>query len=479
MAVLGQCVQVTGTDVQEGISGRGGRRQDDRVDDGRQGLDVRSVHSNDPWRLGGAFRTRGERLQQVCIVVWDQQPHGEGAEDVEEQDTPEDTADRLGDIASGIFGLTRGHCHGFHATISESGIDHDGPPAEESTFSSGGNVLVHRARVPPILETQSVLSWHAADVNDQGQDQQADQRDDLDRCKDELGFSVDGDSKDVQAEDEDDDDTDPRRHIDVLCSMPELNDGRGRRNLGTLRDGRVVPIVPADGKAKRVIGVSRGELRNGAGEGEPSGHFTQTGHHGEDHDAYDQVPEDDGQRARLRQGATETQEQAGSDGASQGNELDVTRLEAATPVSGRGVGTRRTTDPRWTYPYSSAVWTSPYISVASLTREPRRISCLFSSCSASGLSWPLAAYSSYGPFSSRWPLMMAAVRSYASTVGWEKRSRSCPADVRGQGKGCEDVRTRAIRERAGSVCGWSDGPAPLFEAGRKSGDRGGRGRGRW
>ena len=56
------------------------------------------------------------------LIVWDQDSDGEGAEDVEKQNTPEDTANGLGDVLARVFGLSSSDGDHFYATVGEGGI---------------------------------------------------------------------------------------------------------------------------------------------------------------------------------------------------------------------------------------------------------------------------------------------------------------------------------------------------------------------
>jgi hypothetical protein len=54
---------------------------------------------------------------ELVVSVWNKDPDSQGAEDVEEQDAPEDTANGARDIAAWILGFASGDCDGFNATV--------------------------------------------------------------------------------------------------------------------------------------------------------------------------------------------------------------------------------------------------------------------------------------------------------------------------------------------------------------------------
>lgn len=108
--------------------------------------------------------------------------------------------------------------------------------------------------------------WCSAYIDDQGEDEEAENCDDLDGCEDELSLSVNGDGEDVQTEHHHDDDGDPRGDVDVYCAVPILDDGRGSRDFGAQGESGGVPVVPANSKAHCIVDVAGAELRDGTRE---------------------------------------------------------------------------------------------------------------------------------------------------------------------------------------------------------------------
>jgi len=179
------------------------------------------------------------------------------------------------------------------------------------------------------------MVWPTAKVEDEGEEQKANNSDDLDGGKAELGLSINGHSENVQANDDDNDDGNPGRNVDIVGSMPELDDSRSCRDFGAESDGAGIPVVPADSKAHCVVGVTRAKLGNSTGQWQPGGHLAQRHHHGENSETGEGVTEEDGERTRLSEGTANTQEEACADGSAERNELDVSRLQSATCQSQR------------------------------------------------------------------------------------------------------------------------------------------------
>lgn len=122
------------------------------------------------------------------------------------------------------------------------------------------------------------MIWRTAQVDDEGEQQQAKDGDDLDGSEDEFRLAVYRNSEDVQADDENDDEGNPCSHIDMLGTVPELNDGRCGRNLGAEGDSAGIPVVPTHGKPHGFIDIASAELRDCTREGKPSRHLAKRHH---------------------------------------------------------------------------------------------------------------------------------------------------------------------------------------------------------
>jgi hypothetical protein len=69
------------------------------------------------------------------------------------------------------------------------------------------------------------------------------------------------------------------------------------------------------------------------GKWEPCGHLAETLHHGDDSDTGDGVTEEDRDGTGIGEGSTNTKEQTSSNGTTECDELDMTRLQAATKLA--------------------------------------------------------------------------------------------------------------------------------------------------
>lgn len=102
-------------------------------------------------------------------------------------------------------------------------------------------------------------------------------------------------------------------------------------DFGAESDCSLVPVVPADGETHGRIDITSTVLRNSTRKRQPGGHLTETLHHGEDGNTGTAVAQEDGKGTSSLESATDTQEKTSANGTTEGDELDVTGLEAGRP----------------------------------------------------------------------------------------------------------------------------------------------------
>lgn len=131
----GQAVEHAGA-RQQALVGRGpGRRDDDGVDDGRDGADARGRGGDDK----GALRRRARRVAQPGVVAGYQHAHDEHRQDVEEDDAREDALAGPRDRPPRVPRLGRRHGEGLDAREGEDGARHDAPVGQESAPVARGD----------------------------------------------------------------------------------------------------------------------------------------------------------------------------------------------------------------------------------------------------------------------------------------------------------------------------------------------------
>jgi len=154
----------------------------------------------------------------MWIVRCHKDTDGQRSENIEEQNTPEDSADCLGDVLAWVLGFASCDSNKLNTTIRESCIHQDGEQTQESTGVSGRIILFHGAWMLPVAETQTIVLWSTTEVNNECHDQQTNDGNDLYTGKNELRFTIDLNGEDIQADHDDDNDRDPYCNIDVLCA---------------------------------------------------------------------------------------------------------------------------------------------------------------------------------------------------------------------------------------------------------------------
>lgn len=327
LASLGKSIEITGTGVEESVTGRSGRGQDDSVDDVWKNLDSGAVDGNNPWRSGSVRFT----VEEIVVIVWNENTDSEGTENVEEEDTPEDTTNGLGDVLAWVLGLTSSDGDHLDTTVREGSLDKGGEKTKESTPITSCNVGLHGTWVLPVTETNAITGWATTKIEDECKEDETDNCDQLDTGEDEFCFTIDGDSEDVQGHDENDDQGNPDCIVHGI--WPVLNEQYGSGNFDTEGDGAVVPLIPADSETKSIIDVAGAHLWDSTRKWKPSSHLTKRHHHAEDSETGKSVTNESTEWTGSGESATDTDEETSTDGTTEGNELNVSRLETSGNVT--------------------------------------------------------------------------------------------------------------------------------------------------
>ena len=95
----------------------------------------------------------------------------------------------------------------------------------------------------PVAKSQSVFGRPTTEIDDEGEDDKADDREYFDGGENEFCLTVDGHGKDIKGDDDYDDDRDPGCNINAVCAVPELYHDGGGGDLGAEGDGAGVPIL--------------------------------------------------------------------------------------------------------------------------------------------------------------------------------------------------------------------------------------------
>ena len=161
-------------------------------------------------------------VQKSGLVVGDEDTNSKRAKDVEEQDTPEHTADSFWYVAPWVLRLSCGHRYYLHTTERIGGIDQCREKTEETTRVTVRHIWLHSSRIFPVTKSESVTRWPSSKVNNEGKDDESNDRDDFDTRENKFGLTVNGDSKYVQGHNHSDDYRDPGGYVNVHSTVPEL-----------------------------------------------------------------------------------------------------------------------------------------------------------------------------------------------------------------------------------------------------------------
>ena len=115
---------------------------------------------------------------------------------------PESLLDGRWDVFTWVCALSDGDTDEFRAHVGEEGIDHDGPPSEEST--DGTISLVAREWAGwwcPVFEPDNFSLRIGARRQADRHDDQSDERDDLDERQPEFKFSEEANTEEIDDQD--------------------------------------------------------------------------------------------------------------------------------------------------------------------------------------------------------------------------------------------------------------------------------------
>ena len=325
LTLQGHRMQHTRGRIQARITGRQNRRQDDCIHDGGRRANPHAREHERERRLGNVVRRVVGRTQQARIRVRQQRADHRDRANVEEHDAPEHRADRTRHVPARVLGLARGHAHQLGALEGEARDHEDRDDADET--------VVERC-IPgrPIRQARRVRSHHTGDHQDTRQDKHNDD-DDLDGGQPELSLAIDPRGQRVQPHDDDQEHHRPypRRHgrEPVGHHQARRHEVRGHRHRP------VEPVVPPHGEAEGGGNELRGEGLEGARDRLMRTHLAQGLHQEQHHEADCRVGEKSTARTGVRDRRTGGQEQARADRATNGNQLNVARRQAALQ---RGIG---------------------------------------------------------------------------------------------------------------------------------------------
>lgn len=212
VALLGETVKGTGSNVQIRVGGTEGEEEDTGVQDGREVLDAGDL-DGDNKRRGG--RTSGCAVSEgeLLGVVGDKHAEEEDGQAVEEQDPVEGELDGAGNGLARVLRLTDGHTNQLGTKVGEDGVDQGAPKTVEFASAAFSVGRLKCTRVLVVLETGS-RARTSTDSKEKREDNHTDNGNDLYRTQPELKFTEELDTEVVDGADCDEENRNPYTGVD-------------------------------------------------------------------------------------------------------------------------------------------------------------------------------------------------------------------------------------------------------------------------
>ncbi|MNC17746.1 hypothetical protein D3C75_656360 [compost metagenome] len=245
------------------------------------------------------------------------QQHRQGT-DIEDEDAVHHLVGGLGDALTRVVGLGGGNAHQLQATEREH--DHC------QCHHQAGDAVGEEAAVLPEVGHAGVRAAMAAGQQPGAEADHADDGHHLDQGEPELHLAVDLHLGQVDQVDHHEEDR--RRGPGGEAGPPVLHVDTHRCQLGHADQYIHHPVVPARDEAGELAPVLVGEVAEAAGHRLFHHHFAELAHDQEGHQAGNGVAQQDGRAGQL-DGLGDAQEQPGTDGPAQRDQLDMAILQPA------------------------------------------------------------------------------------------------------------------------------------------------------
>jgi hypothetical protein len=184
----------------------------------------------------------------------------------------------------------------------------NGIVTKETTPCTGDAlVLDHRSRVPPVLETVSLVVGTTAGGDDDTENDESGDSDDLDRGEPELALAEDARTHKVDDTNQGKADTNPKS-VGIL-RRPEVDQNCTSHELDRENNNPVVPVVPAHGEREGLVDETLSELDVSTGDRKVGNHLTQRDHDEQTDQPNCAVTHEETERATIPEGTTGTEEE--------------------------------------------------------------------------------------------------------------------------------------------------------------------------
>ncbi|KAI6773661.1 hypothetical protein HG531_000510 [Fusarium graminearum] len=285
------------------VTGREDRGKEEGVDNVRKDVDLEDVHSHDVRRRSSSTAVLcavDKDGHELGVVVGDNNTNGKGAHNEEEAESVVNGLESSLDVDTGETSTPEGAEETLKTTKRIGTID-----------------FRERTGVGPVTETVGILLGIAANHCNESEAEKHQDEDNLAARQPEFSFTVSLDSQDVE-------ETGPHKQLDKVDS------GDFEWNEKTF----VKEEVPTSHKAKRIITPMTGETDETTRNRHISSHFGDTIVHTCENTRVDCVGEKQTKRTTLGETTTDTHEESGTNGTTNGNKLDLSVVEKTVQTIG-------------------------------------------------------------------------------------------------------------------------------------------------
>lgn len=237
----------------------------------RKHTDAKVLNSNDPRTGSSTGGAVGQGPHEPGIPGAADDADTEDADKVESDETVKDELGNTGDGAPRVHNLAGGQGDHVGTGNGESSIDDNLPPAEEPPSVALRQVRVYVVAIAPVPEAVDVVLRVPAGHGDDGEDDEAEQQDDLCGRHDELALAIPLYGHDVEHDAQDHGHGDPDGRVDVLA--PVLHYGGDGGVFGADQHQAGEEVGPAHGKAEGGVDEAAGELKDCAADGQVGAHL--------------------------------------------------------------------------------------------------------------------------------------------------------------------------------------------------------------
>lgn len=244
VALNGETVESTGSNVEIGVGGGKDENQDAAVKNTWESVDTGVLDGDDEWGCssGCSLGSGRDSGNETWVVVWKDHSEEEDQDDVEEQDAIEGETDGSWNDLAWVLGLTNGDTDQFDTEVGEDGGGQDRPESEEATSWAGRDVLLERSWVLPVSETLWILVWTTSACENQGDHDQSENDENLERGQPEFELAEKLDTEVVDEDDSNQSNSDPDTRVDLVGWNP-VSDNHGERSQVVRRDNNILDQI--------------------------------------------------------------------------------------------------------------------------------------------------------------------------------------------------------------------------------------------